>query len=51
MACGTPFRVRVPRNEPWNVYTQVTLVPLPAQLSTRELLAKVALIDIVPSVD
>jgi hypothetical protein len=51
MAWGTPFRVRVPRNEPWNVYTQVTPEPLPVQLSTRELLVKVALIAILKSVD
>src|ERR1700758_4787593 len=51
MACGTPFSVRVPLYEPWNVYTQVTLEPLPLQLSTRELLVKVALIAILLSED
>jgi len=52
IACGTPFRVRVPLKDPVNVYTQVTpLIPPPLQLSTRELVVKVALIAILPSVE
>ena len=53
IACVAPFTVNVPLKLPLKVKAQVTWPPLPPpeQLSTVELLEKLASIPVVPSVD